>query len=220
MMGLTPIQIMPARDRVASALREAILSHQFSEGQELTLKDTAASLGVSATPIREAFQILEREGLIALRPNRGAVVLGMSEKRIRDHYETRAALERAAVRLACCNGADLSRVKSAYQQAEQALAQNNSERYSAQNQAFHMEIWKASGNEKILELLSSLWNGLSMGHKVTQEEYARISMSEHKIILEAMESGNEDKAGNLMEAHILRSMLNVLTHLRTPQNSL
>lgn len=220
MMGLTPIQMMPARDRVASALREAILSHQFSEGQELTLKDTAASLGVSATPIREAFQILEREGLIELRPNRGAVVLGMNEKRIRDHYETRAALERAAVRLACCNGADLSQIKLAYLQAEQALAQNNSEQYSVQNQAFHMEIWKASGNEKILELLSSLWNGLSMGHKVTQEEYARISMSEHKIILEAMESRDEDKAGNLMEAHILRSMLNVLTHLRTPQNPL
>ena len=226
MMGLTPIQMMPARDRVASALREAILSHQFSEGQELTLKDTAASLGVSATPIREAASTRTSAGLsvtprlIELRPNRGAVVLGMNEKRIRDHYETRAALERAAVRLACCNGADLSQIKLAYLQAEQALAQNNSEQYSVQNQAFHMEIWKASGNEKILELLSSLWNGLSMGHKVTQEEYARISMSEHKIILEAMESRDEDKAGNLMEAHILRSMLNVLTHLRTPQNPL
>lgn len=94
---LNPIQMLPARDRVAAALREAILSHQFAEGEELTLKDTAAQLGVSSTPIREAFQMLAREGLIELRPNRGAIVLGMNEKRLRDHYETRAALERAAV---------------------------------------------------------------------------------------------------------------------------
>lgn len=92
---LNPIQMLPARDRVAAALREAILSHQFAEGEELTLKDTAAQLGVSSTPIREAFQMLAREGLIELRPNRGAIVLGMNEKRLRDHYETRAALERA-----------------------------------------------------------------------------------------------------------------------------
>lgn len=42
---LNPIQMLPARDRVAAALREAILSHQFAEGEELTLKDTAAQLG-------------------------------------------------------------------------------------------------------------------------------------------------------------------------------
>lgn len=41
---LNPIQMLPARDRVAAALREAILSHQFAEGEELTLKDTAAQL--------------------------------------------------------------------------------------------------------------------------------------------------------------------------------
>ena len=45
---LNPIQMLPARDRVAAALREAILSHQFAEGEELTLKDTAAQLGVNA----------------------------------------------------------------------------------------------------------------------------------------------------------------------------
>ena len=73
---LNPIQMLPARDRVAAALREAILSHQFAEGEELTLKDTAAQLGVSSTPIREAFQMLAREGLIVRRPKVGSIVIG------------------------------------------------------------------------------------------------------------------------------------------------
>ena len=48
---LNPIQILPARDRVAAALREAILSHQFAEGEELTLKDTAAQLEKLLMPL-------------------------------------------------------------------------------------------------------------------------------------------------------------------------
>ena len=211
---LNPIQMLPARDRVAAALREAILSHQFAEGEELTLKDTAAQLGVSSTPIREAFQMLAREGLIELRPNRGAIVLGMNEKRLRDHYETRAALERAAVVLVCRKKADIDPFKLAYIQAASALAQNDSAGYSAQNQAFHMAIWTAADNDAMKELLSSLWNGLYMGHKVTQEHYAEISMNEHYKILDALKARDEVLAGNLMESHIMRSLENVLTHLR------
>ena len=76
-----------------------------------------------------------------------------------------------------------------------------------------MEIWSACGNEKIKELLSGLWNGLSMGHKVTQESYAQVSMDEHAGIFQALEAGDELTAGERMNAHILRSMENVLTHL-------
>lgn len=50
-----------------------------------------------------------------------------------------------------------------------------------------MEIWNAAGNEKMKMLLSNMWNGLSMGHKVTEEQYAGISIQEHKGILEALE---------------------------------
>ena len=219
MNGLNTIRMMPARDRVAAALREAILSHQIQPGAELALKETAAQLGVSATPVREALQILEREGLIELRPNRGAVVLGITEKRIRDHYQTRAALERAAAILVCENKAPLEAVEQAYTSALEALAQGDSSRYSAQNQAFHMSIWAAAGNDTIQELLSSLWNGLSMGHKVTQERYAQISMAEHRDILAALQAYDGRKAGDLMEHHIIRSMENVLTHLSAQQES-
>ena len=213
MTTLTPIKLLPARDRVAASLREAILTHAIRPGEELTLKDTAATLGVSITPVREAFQIRARDGLIELHPNRGAVVLGITDKRIRDHYETRAILEREAAMAACRNGADLSLIRNAYTQASIALETHNVLQYSNYNQAFHVEIWNAAGNDKMKELLAGLWNGLSMGHKVTQESYAQISMSEHAKILAALEARDEAAAGAAMNAHILRSMENVLTHL-------
>ncbi len=54
-------------------------------------------VGVSSMPVREAFQILAADGLIQVRPNKGAVVLGINEQTIREHYEIRAVLESEAV---------------------------------------------------------------------------------------------------------------------------
>lgn len=72
-------------------------------------------------------------------------------------------------------GVDLSAVEQAYQIAEKALEiGNDSAEYSRYNQAFHMGIWEAD-NEKMEIASLSMWNGLSMGHKVTEEDYAKIS---------------------------------------------
>lgn len=216
MKPLTPINLLPAREQVSSALREAILSHQLEPGRELSLKDAAQMLGVSVTPVREAFQLLSQEGLIELRPNRGAIILGLNEKTIRDHYEFRAILEREAVLAVCRKHADLSRIRNAFDHGSAALAEGNSLEYGNFNQSFHMEIWTACGNKKIAQTLAQVWNGLSMGHKVSREAYAQISMNEHAQIMAALEHYDAEKAGILMYQHIIRSMENVLTHLSIP----
>ena len=68
MAVLKPIKIPSAKERVASELRKAILSKQIEEGENLSLESVAQQLNVSITPVREAFQILSRDGLIKLRP--------------------------------------------------------------------------------------------------------------------------------------------------------
>lgn len=52
------------------------------------------------------------------------------------------------------------------------------------NREFHSEIWAASGNKKMENMIAELWNGLSMGSMVTEEEYAGISIKEHEAIYE------------------------------------
>lgn len=186
MLGLKPIKLLPARERVASALRKAIIAQQIKEGETLTLETTAQQLGVSITPVREAFQILERDGLISLQQNRGATVLGINEKTLREHYQVRAVLEKAACELCCENGADLSSVKNCIDTAEEALERNDVTDYANQNQSFHYEIWKAAGNGKLEKMLGELWNGLSLGLNSTEEEYARRSQKEHQQIYAAL----------------------------------
>lgn len=212
MIQLGKVKMLPAREQVASILRKAILSRELEEGQEITLEGIASQVGVSSMPVREAFQILASDGLIQLRPNKGAVVLGINEKTIRDHYETRALLEAETAARCCDPGKDISAISNSYYMALKALEQNDASEYSHHNQMFHVEIWSCAGNEKMKIILSSLWNGLSMGHRVTQEQYAQISIAEHKQILAAIEAGDEDEARQTMYAHIIRSMNNILTH--------
>lgn len=211
MNSLRPLKLLPAREMVASTLRKAIWSRELKEGDDITLEGIARQLGVSNTPVREAFQMLAADGLLKLRPNKGAVVLGISRKTIIDHYEARAILEREAVAAVCRNGADLTAIIDAFELARESLDKNDSSQYSNYNQAFHAAIWDAAGNEKIKSLLSSMWNGLSMGHKVTEEEYAQISIQEHRKLMDAIMARDEQKAKQLMNDHIIRSMENILT---------
>jgi len=210
MINLGRVKLLPAREQVASVLRKAILSRELEEGQEITLEGIASQVGVSSMPVREAFQILANDGLIKLRPNKGAVVLGVNEKTIRDHYETRAVLEGATAALAS-KAADISPIEHAFEVAKQALDEGDSKLYSEYNQSFHVEIWTAAGNDKMQTLLSTMWNGLSMGHKDTEESYAQVSIAEHEKILTAIKAGDENLARKRMEDHIIRSMNNILT---------
>ena len=211
MNGLKPIVLLPARERVASELRKAILSKQIAAGEVLTLESVAEQLGVSATPVREAFQILSRDGLIKLKTNKGAVVLGMTRERLREHYQVRAALESEACILCCERETDLSGIERSVREARKALDLNDSAQYGDFNQSFHYEIWKASGNEKLKSMLSELWNGLSMGLESTVGEYAQISQREHEEILAVLQSRDAAGARDAMRRHILRSLEDMLT---------
>ena len=76
-------------ERVFERLEGEILSGKYQRGEVLTEMKLVADLGVSRTPVREALQRLDREGLIKLVPNKGAIVLGISEKDLIDIYKIR-----------------------------------------------------------------------------------------------------------------------------------
>ena len=196
---LKPIVMPSAKQKVASELRKAILSRQIKEGEVLSLDSIATQLNVSITPVREAFQILDRDGLIQLRQNKGAIVLGVTETYIRDHYQLRAILESSCARIACEKKEDLSTLEEIQQEAQQMIADGQFYKYADNNRAFHSEIWHLSGNTK-------------MENMVTEEEYARISHKEHEAILAAMQSGDGNKAYDAMYAHIMRSRDDMLTY--------
>ena len=89
-----------ARSQVYKELEKAILSGELAPGDSLVEMKLAAQMGVSRTPVREALLQLELENLVKHIPNRGAVVVGISEKDIEDIYTLRMRIEGLAVRWA------------------------------------------------------------------------------------------------------------------------
>ncbi|MBQ7196385.1 MAG: GntR family transcriptional regulator [Synergistaceae bacterium] len=207
MLNVRPVKLLPVREQAAASLREAIITQNIKPGETLALEATAKALGISATPVREAFQILARDGLIELAQNRGAVVIGMNKKNITEHFYIRAALEAEACRLACELKADLTEIENCINHSEQAGPEN----YSDYNQSFHYNIWLASGNSKLVNMLSELWNGLSIGLTTTKTQYAKKSHAEHQRIFMKLKAYNADGAALEMRKHIIRSMNDILT---------
>ena len=212
MNGLKPIKIPSAKEKVAAELRIAILSKKMKEGESLSLDSVATQLNVSITPVREAFQILARDGLIKLRPNKGAIVLGINDTYIREHYQLRAILESACAELAAAEGVDISGIREAYERSKESLQKGDYSNYASQNREFHSEIWAAAGNKKMESMIAELWNGLSMGNMVTEQEYVKISVEEHGKIMDAIAAGDVVRAKQEMYAHIMRSRDDMLTY--------
>lgn len=204
------LNVIPSRIQVASAIRKAILAGEFEYGKKLSLTEVALKLGISRTPVREAFLMLESEGLLSLRMNREAIVNEINEKYIIDYYDTRALLEGEAAYRAAVNGMDTTELEKKYLEIREALLQGDDSEYVQVNQMIHTQIWTAANNQKMYTLLMNLWNGPSVGRVIKLQDHQYQSTIEHGEILDFIRHGEGEKARRAMCAHIQRSKENML----------
>lgn len=206
---MKPIMMTAVREQVADALRKAIFTGEIQAGEELTQDGVALKLGISRMPVREAFQLLERDGLIILNNHRKAVVRGISREDIRDHYEIRAVLEgEAAAR--CCQTNHLEELIHCQNDMEEAAQENDSAWYVEANSAFHRAMWKTSGSHRLVILLEQLWGGLPTHLPGLVDTQMLNSIQEHRKILIAIQNGAHDEARDFTQIHIRRSMQDFL----------
>ena len=205
------LEMMPIRVKVAAILRKAIYAGEYRKGDELSLTEISQRLGVSRTPVREAFQALESEGLITLRMNRGAVVNGVDRQFLRDAFEMRTLLEGEAAARAAAGGMDAGPLLERAAALRDAIDVVSHEVYADMNQEIHLAIWTAADNRRLKRMLLELWNGPSVGPGAdAAREHYRASAREHVEILEAIAAGDAEAARRAMRGHIRRSMENML----------
>jgi len=207
---MEPLEMMPTRARITSVLKKALLSGEYKSGQELSLTGIAAELGVSRTPVREAFQTLAAEGLIELRMNKGAIVKPIDRKFITDHYEMRILLEGEAVYRATKRNLDVTDLLVRLYHISNNAATASYKDYVDLNQDIHMTFWKAADNQKLYDFLLGLWNGPSTGMANSEADHHLRSTQEHIEMLKYVRDKNADKARSVMILHVTRSMENIL----------
>ena len=149
---------LPLRDVVFNTLRTSILTGELKPGERLMEIHLADKLGVSRTPIREAIRKLELEGLVTMIPRRGAEVAQITEKNLRDVLEVRRALDALAVELACerITEDELAELKKACENFELETRRGNANQVAQADVELHDIILKASGNERLMQMISFL----------------------------------------------------------------
>ncbi|MFR5048486.1 MAG: GntR family transcriptional regulator [Faecalispora sporosphaeroides] len=208
------ITVVPTRVHIAATLRKSILNGEIKAGGELSLTDVAAKLGVSRTPVREAFQVLSEEGLIQLRMNRSAIVMPLDENYIIDHFETRALLEGEAAARAIRVGMDPAPLEQLQKKILETSLEERAKIYSDYNQSFHLNIWCATNSPRLVSFIETIWNGPSYSCSIADDEHQRLSIAEHQRIIETIRSGDIEGGREAMRAHILRGLENFLEGYR------
>jgi DNA-binding GntR family transcriptional regulator len=192
--------------RAHAFLREEILSNRLPPGTELQELALSHQLGVSRGPIREALGRLAAEGLVTVRPRRGAVVHSLSSGEFLEAYQVREALEVLAVRLAVPRlGAEgLARLQTVTDSMASRAASGHVTEFFEANSLFHETFVELSGNEKLQEIYRRLIGQMRRYWRrslVLRGDLAR-SVSEHRAILRAAREGDAERAATLMAEHI------------------
>lgn len=201
-------------------MRAAIVHGEYRPNERLVELDIAERLKASRTPIREAFQRLAAEDLIVRRPRRGWVVREFSPEELREIFETRAALEGFAARLAARRGSDeeLRAISSMYPPPEELLVPSDAaERRMIVdlNDRYHEAIVDAARNRRLAEAIhrnAAYYFNYPLASMYSEEEH-RLTLKEHERITEALMARDEDQAELHARIHILNALADILSKL-------
>ena len=169
-------------------------------------KKLAAQLGVSRTPVREAIHLLEKESLVRQIPHKGVVVAGITKKQLRDVLEIRGMLEELAVQLACRRGTEegFAKLQAAADNFAKAVKQEKDLTVQAEKDvAFHDVIYQMTDNERLIELVESIWQQIYRYRIERLKGANRESLvQEHQELVQALCARDEEAAVRMARLHI------------------
>ena len=193
----------------AEAIREMILSGELRPGDHLVEERLTETLGISRPPLREAFRLLQREGLVVGIPRRGNVVSPLTSQDVNEIFTLRAALERLAMELAVpvrqldrmmrCRSALEAMADSARREDRAGLVKTAFE--------FHLALVALAGNRRLEEMYHSLWLQMALcmaantRFRESRNESLTDNVARHRLLLEIVESGELKDVLVAFEAH-------------------
>lgn len=206
---------------VAVRLRQRIVEGHLAPGAKLNERELSELLQVSRTPLREAIKMLAAEGLVALLPNRGAVVVQLSEQDVADAFEVIAGLEGQSGELAAqrIGVAQLAEIRALHYEMLAAFTRRDLATYYRLNALIHTHINAAAGNRVLTQTWANLnarLQALRFRSNFDEAKWQR-AMQEHDRMIELL--ADRDAAGlrALMTAHLLHKRDAVLEQLRAGQ---
>jgi DNA-binding GntR family transcriptional regulator len=208
--GRTDRKMMPVRARAYKDLKTLILSGRFIPGERLKEVQLGKELGISRTPIREALQKLELEGLIASRVGRGFIAVQELPREIEELFEIRAVLEGYALRVVCTRmtGAVLDELAATVEGAEVALQCQSPDAFMQWNGQFHDLLHALIADKRRLhrQIVTLRQHSLRYRNRTLHDpESKRRTVDGHHMILMALRLQDPDVCETAMREHIHQS---------------
>ena len=194
------------QESVAEFIRARIMSREYKPGERLMQDELAAQLGVSRTPIREAFHKLASEGFIVLSPHRGASVADFSADELVEIYSVRIGLESYAAYLAAQRITDeeLNQLEIHLGKMDRAREEEDRTHLIQLNRQFHTLIYAAAKQQRLFDLIE---NHLDLAERYRRmfhslENRAEHTVDEHQQLLDSLREHDAEAASTLTRLHL------------------
>ena len=195
-------------DTVYARLKQHILDNHYPPGAQILESEVVQELGVSRTPVREAFVRLQQEGLLEIVPRHGVRISALSPGDMREIYEILMSLEPTAIELLVARNPkkeDLADLIAACDAMQAALtgSEPNLDAWAAGDEQFHMNLARLCGNKRLAAMIMTVWDQAHRARMFTLRlrPLPLKSTAEHRAVVTAILAGNGTKARELYHDH-------------------
>jgi DNA-binding GntR family transcriptional regulator len=204
-------------EAVAERLRDLIVEGVLAPGAHLNERVLCERLGVSRTPLREAFRTLAGEGIVELQPNRGAVVATLSREDVEHAFELMAALESLAGGLAAtrATGAERDELRALHFEMLAAHARRDLPTYYRLNSTIHRRLVACARNPVLAETyarLNARLQSLRFRSNLNRDKWDA-AVAEHAAMIEALDAGDGERLATVLREHLDHKRTTVLAQL-------
>ena len=202
----------PIREIAYEVLKHAIITGEIPAGERIVETDYAERLHISRTPLREALRKLERDGLVEYVLRRGVVVRAFTMEDVDEIYTIRNALEMLTLPaiIEKATPADIASLRARLHEMDKVLESGDIENLSPMARAFHSEITRISGLNRILRVIESQDEFINRFSAMAIRVQAH---EEHYKLVEYIENKDLEHLEKLTKKHIERSKENCLAAL-------
>jgi GntR family transcriptional regulator of gluconate operon len=209
-------QTVPLREIIANEMRRAIIVGEIAPGTRLDEQWLADKFGVSRIPVREAFPLLARSGLVRLEPRRGAFVVGITNDDIHDIYEFRRVIEAYAIRRVAetIDAEGLAQLRMLAERVEGAMRANQPEQLAENDLEFHRQLVTMARSKRLLsawemnaELIAVFLSVNASTFRDISLSYDPIAEQRHTQLISLIEQHQVDAAEKIMKDHLHGSEL-------------
>jgi DNA-binding GntR family transcriptional regulator len=208
MSGIKVSKRKSLREEVYESLKKSILHGKLRGGQRLIEETLANQIGISRTPVREAFHKLERDDLVTRLPKGGFAVREFTKEDVEEIFGIRSALESYASYLASLHITleKVSQLEKKVKELEDALEKRDDEKFIQLNTEFHDLIYKSCKSKKLIEMINNFRDYFYRYRSalIHTEKGMNYSIEDHRRMLEAMKKKNPRLVERLVRNHLAR----------------